>query len=423
MDHPALTAERETAFHGWRIIYAGMVLMFISSGIGYHCNAVILDPLRDLHGWNKGTISAALTLYFVVVGLAGIVVGKKVDELGSRPVLVFGSIVNGMGLIFLSLIHEVWQLFITYAVMAVGFACTSQIAISAVITNWFVKKRGAAFSIAMTGISLGGIVIVPMASFAVSFWGVDAALEFLGISLCAVMIPVTLLFIRQHPAEVGQFPDGDASPGTVSAGCRNTAEAFGQLRRWTYGEVLRTLPFWSIVVTFLLAMGSIIAIGMHQISFLSQFVGANSAAFMVSIMTGASLAGRLVIGKIIDKYDKRAVFIGILLCQASSVLVLAFFHQTLVLYICTMILGLTLGSVLMAQSLLIGECFGMISFGMVYGLASLFIQCGAAFGPLIGGLIFDATQSYRNAFIIFAGASALASVTVVFARRPDRISN
>jgi predicted MFS family arabinose efflux permease len=252
---------------------------------------------------------------------------------------------------------------------------------------------------------------------------VRSALVLMGLSLCAVMIPVTLMFIRQHPAEMDQFPDGKASPDMASAGFRKTTEDSGQFRKWAYGEVLRTVPFWAIVFTFLLAMGSMIAIGMHQISFLSQYVGATSAAFMVSLMTSASLVGRLVIGKIIDRYDKRTVVIGTLLCQALSVLMLAFFHQTIILYICTMILGLTLGSVLMAQSLLIGDCFGMISFGMVYGLASLFIQCGAAFGPLIGGLIFDATQSYQNAFIIFAGASALASVTVIFARRPDRVFN
>ncbi len=415
-----LARHKKTTFYGWRIVYACMALMFVSSGIGYHCNGVILDPLRNLHGWNKSIISSAITFYFIIVGIVGVVVGRKVDTLGARPILVLGAIINSLGLICLGFISEVWQLFVCYAVMATGFTGTSIIAISAVITNWFVKKRGMALSIAMTGISLGGIIIVPAASYAISFWGIRTALVILGISLSVVMIPVTLLFIKQRPSDIGQYPDGEA-PTDSPAGKAETAWGDDhQLRRWSTGEVVRTSTFWAIVITFLLAMTSMIAVGIHQISFMSQFVGVTEAAFMVSITTAASMSGRLVIGNIIDRYDKRTVVFYTLLCQAATVLILAFFHSRPVLYLCAACFGVTMGAAFIIQSLLIGECFGMISFGSVFGLASLFIQCGAAFGPMIAGVIYDATLSYRNAFVVFAVANALAAISVTFARQPSR---
>jgi MFS family permease len=411
-------ASNGSSFHGWRIVCACMVLMFVSSGIGYHCNGVILDPLRNLHGWNKSIISSAITFYFIIVGLVGVVVGRKVDTLGARPILVLGAIINSLGLICLGFVSEVWQLFVCYGVMATGFTGTSIIAISAVITSWFIKRRGLALSIAMTGISIGGIVIVPAASYAISFWGIRTALVLMGISLSVVMIPVTLLFIKQRPSDVGQYPDG-SPPSDIPTGNVDVARGDNhQSRSWSAGEVMRTPAFWAIVITFLLAMTSMIAVGIHQISFMSQFVGVTEAAFMVSVTTAASMAGRLLIGNIIDRYDKRTVVFYTMLFQATAILIMAFFHSRPVLYLCTACFGCTMGASFIIQSLLIGECFGMISFGSVFGLASLFIQCGAAFGPMIAGIIYDATLSYRNAFIVFAVASSLAAISVRFARRP-----
>ncbi len=76
----------------------------------------------------------------------------------------------------------------------------------------------------------------------------------------------------------------------------------------------------------------------------------------------------------------------------------------------------------MMQSLLIGECFGMVSFGTISGLSGVFSVSGASIGPTIAGLIYDATQDYRIAFILFAVASLLAMVAVFFARPPSRVA-
>jgi MFS family permease len=86
------------------------------------------------------------------------------------------------------------------------------------------------------------------------------------------------------------------------------------------------------------------------------------------------------------------------------------------LYLGTFAFGLTMGSIIMMQSLIIGECFGLFSFATVSGLAGLFTMSGAAFGPTIAGLIYDATQSYRIAFTIFAAMSMVAILVIFFAR-------
>jgi MFS family permease len=99
---------------------------------------------------------------------------------------------------------------------------------------------------------------------------------------------------------------------------------------------------------------------------------------------------------------------------------MAYFRSVGILYLGTLAFGLTMGGIVMLQPLLIGECFGLVSFGTITGLAGLFSVSGAAFGPVIAGLIYDATRDYRIAFTIFAAASLLAMVAVLFARPPVR---
>ena len=170
----------------------------------------------------------------------------------------------------------------------------------------------------------------------------------------------------------------------------------------------------------MLALSGQIAFLVHQVSFLGQTLGPKGAALAVSVTAGASIIGRLFLGSIADRSDKRFLAMICFFIQAGAVLSMAYFRSVGVLYLGTLAFGLTMGGIVMLQPLLIGECFGLVSFGTITGLAGLFSVSGAAFGPMIAGLIFDATRDYRIAFTIFAAASLLAMVAIFFARPPVR---
>jgi MFS family permease len=179
-----------------------------------------------------------------------------------------------------------------------------------------------------------------------------------------------------------------------------------------------TTAFWAIAVCFLSAMTAQTAYLMHQMSFLGQTLGTAGAASAVSLTAGASIAGRLSLGSIVDRLDKRYSTMALLFFQALAVLSLAFSNHVAVLYLGTFAFGLTMGGILMMQTLLISECFGMVSFATISGTAGLFIASGSALGPAIAGFIFDATQSYRIAFTILAAVSLMGALAIYFARPP-----
>ena len=98
--HPAPPAEtrqdsqhpsQPKAFYGWWIVFAGTLILSVSSGIGFYGHGVFLDPLRTLHGWPKATISSAITLYFLTSGAMGMIIGRQVDRYGPKGVLIIGS--------------------------------------------------------------------------------------------------------------------------------------------------------------------------------------------------------------------------------------------------------------------------------------------------------------------------------------------
>ncbi|MFH1154752.1 MAG: MFS transporter [Pseudomonadota bacterium] len=404
-------------FYGWWIVFAGSFILFVSSGIGFYGHGVILDPLRAIHGWSKTTVSSAITLFFFSNGIVGLVLGRWIDRYGPKWFLISGSMVFSTGLLALTWIDSIPQLYAAYLVMSAGFSATALAPINTLMTNWFIRRRGLAMSIANTGLSLGGVVLVPLNSYLIIHLGLDRALLVLGCIYILFIVPMAAFFIKHRPSDVHQYPDGDDRQRTPASGNRNQVNA-AQMTVWTRWQAMKTKAFWSIAMAFMLALAGQIAYLVHQVSFLSQYLGPQKAASAVSITAGASITGRLVLGMFVDRWNKRYVTMSCVLFQGIAVTILAFHSHVILLYLCTFVFGLTMGPLIMMQYLIIGECFGIPSFAAVSGTIGLFSMTGAAFGPVIAGIIFDATRSYQWSFILFATCSFLAMGIIYFARPP-----
>jgi MFS family permease len=413
---PTLPASSKI-FYGWWIVLASTAILFVTSGIGFYGHGVILDPLRTLHGWSKATISSAVTLFFFISGVMGLIIGRQIDRYGPKWLMIIGSVTIGTGFVLLVYIKTVWQLYAVYFIMALGFSCTSLVPINTVITNWFIRKRGFAMSLTNTGLSAGGIILVPMASYLITRWGLATALPVLG-AIYGVVVIISTYFIKQRPSDVNQFPDGTPPESGASNSHASGISYASQMRVWTRTQAIRTVAFWSIVIAFFLALTGQIAFLVHQISFLSRYLGISGAATAVSITAGASIIGRLWLGTFVDRCDKRYVIMVCFLFQSIAVFALAHFQHVVILYLGTLAFGLTMGSIIMMLSLITGECFGLVSFATISGLAGVFTMSGAAFGPSIAGFIFDATDSYQMAFTIFAAMSMVAILVIYFAKPP-----
>ena len=151
-------------FYGWYVAIACGVLMFVGVGVGYYGLPIFLKPLRDEHGWSDTAVSWAPTIYFLVAGVTSFVIGPIIDRRGPIVFMTVGMIVNGISGAAIGLVNELWQLYVVYFIFALAYGMSSGVAVNAIMTRWFVRKRALAMSISSTGVSLGGVVISPIAS-------------------------------------------------------------------------------------------------------------------------------------------------------------------------------------------------------------------------------------------------------------------
>lgn len=389
--------------------------MFVGVGVGYYGLPIFLKPLQEENGWSNTQVSWAPAIYFCVSGVTSAFIGPYIDKYGPTRFMLIGTVVNGISASFIGLVGELWLLYLVYFVFAVAFGMSSGIAVNAIMTRWFVRRRALAMSISSTGVSLGGVILAPVASMLVEAGGLELATPVLGILVLVVALPVILLLIAWEPRQMGLNPDGDTSAQIHAASIRPGMAA--QYRTWTRPEAMRTVGFWAIFIAFLLVLVAQTGYVIHQVSFLEERLGSrNEAAFTLSVTALGSIIARLVVGIFADGVDRRLLTIILFVVQATSIMLIIHTENIAATWALTLIFGLTIGNVYMMQSLLVGELFGMVSFGAIFGLISLAGQAGSGIGPIGVGFLEDQTGGYTVPFTITAMLTYLAAVAVFFAR-------
>jgi MFS family permease len=192
-----------------------------------------------------------------------------------------------------------------------------------------------------------------------------------------------------------------------------------QHRRWSRRDASRTVAFWAILVSFGLVLMAQTGFVIHQISFLTErFDSAGAAAAALSVTAFGSIIARLVVGHFADAWDKRLLAMWLLVVQASAVTVVVLVDQRIVTYAMVLVVGFTIGNIYMMQSLLVGDTFGLVSFGTVFGLIGVVTQTASGLGPFAVGVIEDLTGGYRSPFLATAAITYAAAAIVLLAKPP-----
>lgn len=399
-------------FYGWIVAVGCGLLSFIVVGIGFYGLVVFLDALVAERGWDRGQMAAATSLYWIVTGLVGIPIGRGVDRFGARGFLLAGVLVMACALVGIGRVSASWQIFPWYVLLAVGFSLAGSIPSGAIITRWFSARRAVAMMLAHTGVSLGGIVLVPLFSSWIAEQGLTVAVDRLAAILLVVSLPVIALVLRSDPHAYGLVPDGGA---TSRASVRFRPTESG---RWSQADILRSPAFRRLAAAFGLMLFCQVAFVMHELAYLRGRLGPELAALAVSATAGGSLVGRLIVGSFADRMDRRPIAAALFLLQAAMVVLAAVAEGTPALLAAAAGFGLTIGNVFLFQSLLVAELFGAASFGTALGLLQLFTQIASGLGPLALGLLRTAYGAYEPALWWLAGGACVAAGIVLTIRRP-----
>jgi MFS family permease len=136
------------------------------------------------------------------------------------------------------------------------------------------------------------------------------------------------------------------------------------------------------------------------------------------IMTAFQVGGVLLGGAVGDRYSKRWMCAACMLMHAVGLLMLTFATGPLMLTAFAVLHGLAWGVRGPFMQAIRADYFGRRSIGMILGLSSLIIAIGQIGGPMVAGMLGDATGDYRAGFTVLALLAGAGSLLFAFARRP-----
>jgi MFS family permease len=390
--------------YGWVIVAAGAVITCVAMGAMFAL-PVYLQPIATETGWSRAGISGAMSVGFIVMGIAGFGWGTLSDRIGARPVVLMASALLGAGLVIASRATDLLVFQFAYGGLVGASGGAFFAPIMAATVGWFDKHRSLAISLVSIGGGVAPMVMTPLASVLISAQGWRTAMLVIAVGAMLVVLPTALL-IRPAPAT----PEAPQPAGAAAKSGRSPAWA-----------ALRTPQFIVLAATFFFCCGAHSGPIFHTVSY-AMICGAAplAAAAIFSIEGLAGLFGRIIFGLLADRVGVKRVIVGGLALQAVGIYSYIYVSGINDFYVRAVILGMAYGGVMPLYNVLAREYFSQSVMGTVLGAAGLTSSLGMALGPLGGGWLYDTYGTYHWLYVASAAIGAAAAAMALAFPPPRR---
>lgn len=406
-DSLPLKTGKPKFFYGYIIASVAFFIIMVVYGTMYTFG-VFFKPLVAEFGWTRAMTSSAYALFMFLHGLLYIVTGRLNDRFGPRVLVAVCSLFLGLGYFLMSQISTIWHLYLFYGVIVAVGVSGAYVPLVSTVARWFVKRRGMMTGAVVAGVGVGTMIMPPIAEWLISTYGWRTSFTIMGIVVSVFTISAAQ-FLRRHPSQVGQQPDGADEVREDSLNW----EAGG----FSFQRAIQTRQFWMLFGVFLCFNLIVQSIIVHIVPHITDLgISAIVAASALTTIGGLSIGGRIVMGSVADRIgDKPTMVFGFILMSATLLWLLVA-KEMWMLYLFAAVFGFAYGSIIPLGSTMIAELFGLSSHGVILGVVSFGAAIGGAIGPVMAGLIYDITDSYQLAFLIYAGVAIVAIILVSLLR-------
>jgi sugar phosphate permease len=416
------TTPGRKGFYGWYALGGTMLVTLVSIGAFLISFGVFLPIMCEDLGWSRASLSLGITLGQACNGLPSPLWGYLVARYKPRAIMIAGTILLATGLAGMSLVQELWHVYIFYGVAGAGAGLSGIVPTSTLANNWFNKKRSLALSLIISSGCLGGFIFPPLTTAVTTAFGWRWA--WLGLSAIVLLLATfvgSIILARNKPEDMGQVPDGKP----LSSLAQQTDEAeylqsIGKSSDWRLKDVLRTPTFWLMggyVICYAIALGTI---NTHQVSYM-QDIGYSPmvAATTLSVVSGAAICGSLGFGTLALKYNIRYLASAGFILQMAAMVILLTTRNLPLIYLYTILFGISNGVLLASLPTFIGTYYGQKCYPLVVGTISPFQVLAQAGAASVAGYIYDVNGDYTLAFATVTGMSLVGLICAFSAKPPQ----
>ena len=431
-----MSNSRSIVNYGWYVLAASFAILFVNAGARLMIG-VFEKPVIAEFGWSRGQFSAVVFVNTAMLAGSIVVTGHLYDRFGPKWVILASSLLFSGGLLLTAVMDGLWQFFLFYGVIAgAGLGGIAAPIFGAIVSHWFVRARGTAISLAMSGTSLGQFALVPLFTMYYLDEGWRSTMIWMG--LLALIVNVTLVFLvlRGDPEDLGKQPYGHAA-GVDSGAPAEVAEVTAgegvivvhphvlltEPRSLGLREAMHTSSFWLFTVAMFVCGAGDFLLTTHLVAMATDNgVPTSTAVAMLAWFGLLSLGGILLAGPASDLIGDK---IPIAAAFAIRVVVFALvvrYQTTWAFWVLALGFGFTFLVTAPLATTLMGRLYGFASIGLLSGFVTTVHHFGGGLWALLGGVVFDATGAYTPAMVMSAVASAVAVVCTLLIKEVRHVA-
>ena len=432
---------RKPVFYGWYIVATCIFVAFVTNGARNSFGIFVL-PMSEEFEWSRGTISFAAALGFLVNGITQPFMGRLLDRFGGRRVIVTSIAVFGVATVLLSLtFHYLFLIFMFGVVSSIALSGMSLNNTGTLLSRWFRRRRATVVGLNASGLSAGGLVLVPLGMYLLQSTNWRVTWVAFGVAVLVLSVPLAYFFLKDDPKDLGLSPDGDEDPvGASSASGFNRIAGMLDTDRWA--QSFRSMPIWQMTIAYFACGYTTAVLSVHFLPFANSLGlteeaeisvmsftmnGALLASFIFALMMGLNVVGSIGAGILSDKFSRKNMLALVYFVRGSAYMLMLAGVEFLglgagALLIFAIVAGISWIATAPLTTALIADVYGVRALGTISGVAFMIHAFGSFISIWVAGELFDLTGSYTLPFLI-AGLMLFPASVFAFAIKEKKYSS
>lgn len=409
--------QKKGGFHyAFLIVAACIVIVCVPCALTLSCAGIYYTPLANYFDVPR----ASITLYFTILNLAMMITlpiaGKLLSKLDVRAVMTVCVLLDGLSLIAMSFVTEVWHLYVCGVTLGMGTAPLLYLATPSLINAWCKKKVGFFIGLCMAFTGIGGVIFNPVGTAFINQGpeGWRTGYLVFGILVLVCTLPFTIFVLRSKPSDKGLAPYGadevQATDGSVVPATELGVSASKAMK----------MPVFFCVALIALLFTLNQTVYQFMPSYASSFeASAPEIAALAGVIASACMAGqaigKVVLGIVNDKSARGGLFLC-LGCGFVGVALMWFLPTVAVLLLAgAFVFGFVYAGLNVEAPLVTRTVFGSRDYTNIWSRVSMVGTLGGVIAPTLFGVLVDLPGGFNIMFAVSFACMALALVLGLFA--------